>query len=205
MDLLDCEVHPIRCLVMNSSDPFLLLPSVLSQVSSVKQYKAWILEQGMWFKAPSPCVSECDMPNSLEPYLLPRWNTMYLSVLVRFLLVWRDAMTKATLNWGWLTGSEVQSIIIKAGSWECPGRYGAGGAESSTSSSKGRQEKTGFQAAKTRILSPHPQWHTSSNKATPILTRPHLQILPLPGLSISKPPHFSRKYLQVTRCLLYKK
>jgi len=31
-------------------------------------------------------------------------------------------MTKATLirtafNWGWLTGSEVQSIIIKVGSW----------------------------------------------------------------------------------------
>jgi hypothetical protein len=31
-------------------------------------------------------------------------------------------MTKATLlrttfNWGWLTGSEVQSIIIKAGTW----------------------------------------------------------------------------------------
>jgi len=35
-------------------------------------------------------------------------------------------MTKATLlkttfNWGWLTGSEVQSIIIKAGTWQHPG------------------------------------------------------------------------------------
>jgi hypothetical protein len=43
-------------------------------------------------------------------------------------------MTKATLirttfNWGWLTGSKVQSIIIKAGTWLHPGRHGAGGAE----------------------------------------------------------------------------
>jgi hypothetical protein len=47
-------------------------------------------------------------------------------------------MTKATLirtfKWGWLTGSEVQSIIIKAGGWQHPGWHGAGGAESSTSS-----------------------------------------------------------------------
>jgi len=50
-------------------------------------------------------------------------------------------MTKATLirrtfNWGWLTGTEVQSIIIKAGTWQHPGRLGAGKAESSTSSSE---------------------------------------------------------------------
>jgi hypothetical protein len=47
-------------------------------------------------------------------------------------------MTKATLikeniNHGWLTGSEVQSVIIKAGSM-APSRHGAReGAESSTS------------------------------------------------------------------------
>jgi hypothetical protein len=51
-------------------------------------------------------------------------------------------MTKATLirttfNWSWLIGSEDQSIIIKAGAWEHPGRHGAGRAESSTSSSEG--------------------------------------------------------------------
>jgi hypothetical protein len=51
-------------------------------------------------------------------------------------------MTKATLirstsNWAWLTGSEVQSTIIKAGTWQHPGRPGAGGAESSTASSEG--------------------------------------------------------------------
>jgi len=89
-------------------------------------------------------------------------------------------MTKATLvrtpatlvrtpfNWGWLTGSEVQSIIIKVGTWQHPGRHGAGGAESSASSSEGRQEKTGFQAARMRVLKPVPtvthflqQGHTS--------------------------------------------
>jgi hypothetical protein len=58
-------------------------------------------------------------------------------------------MTKATLrrttfNWAWLTGSEAQSIIIMMGAWQHPGRHGAGEAESSTSSSEGKQEKTGF-------------------------------------------------------------
>jgi hypothetical protein len=38
---------------------------------------------------------------------------------------------KTTFNWGWLTGSEVQSIIIKVGAWQYPGRHGAGRAESS--------------------------------------------------------------------------
>ena len=42
-------------------------------------------------------------------------------------------MTKATLirttfNWVWLTGSEIQSII-KTGTWQHPGRGGAGRAE----------------------------------------------------------------------------
>jgi hypothetical protein len=51
-------------------------------------------------------------------------------------------MTKATListtfNWGRLTGSEVQSMIIKAGMRQHPGRHGAGGDKSSTSSSEG--------------------------------------------------------------------
>jgi hypothetical protein len=51
-------------------------------------------------------------------------------------------MTKATFirtafHWGWLTGSEVQSIIIKAGTWQHPDRHGTEGAKSSTSSSEG--------------------------------------------------------------------
>jgi hypothetical protein len=52
-------------------------------------------------------------------------------------------MTKATLlrtkfSCGWLRGSKVQFIIIKVGAWQHPGRHGAGGAESSPSSSEGR-------------------------------------------------------------------
>jgi hypothetical protein len=43
---------------------------------------------------------------------------------------------KTTFNWGWLTGSEVQSIIITVGAWQYPVRHGTGGAESSMSSSK---------------------------------------------------------------------
>jgi hypothetical protein len=49
----------------------------------------------------------------------------------------KATLIRATLNWGWFTGSEVQSIIIKVGTWQCPGRHGAGGAESATSSSEG--------------------------------------------------------------------
>jgi hypothetical protein len=50
-------------------------------------------------------------------------------------------MTKAilirtTFNWGWLIGSEVQPIFITSGTWQHPGRHGAGVAESSTSSSE---------------------------------------------------------------------
>jgi hypothetical protein len=54
-------------------------------------------------------------------------------------------MTKATLirttfNWGWPAGSEVQSIIIKAGAWQEHGSMQAGMIQeelSSTSCSKG--------------------------------------------------------------------
>jgi hypothetical protein len=54
-------------------------------------------------------------------------------------------MIKATLmrtvfNWSWLTDSEVQSIIIKAGKWKHPGNVvqrEAGVSENSTSSFKG--------------------------------------------------------------------
>jgi hypothetical protein len=59
-------------------------------------------------------------------------------------------MTKASLiktfNWGWLTVSEVQSIIIKVGAWQYSGRHDTGRAESSTSSSK-----------YPNIFIPHPQ------------------------------------------------
>jgi len=60
-----------------------------------------------------------------------------VSYLVRVLLLSKDTMTKPTLigttfNWGWLIGSEVQSIIITVGTWQCPGRHDARKDESST-------------------------------------------------------------------------
>ena len=68
-------------------------------------------------------------------------------------------MTKATLirmtfNWGWLTDSEVLSIIIKVGSMVVS-KHDAGGAESSTPCSEGKQ-KTSIQAARMRDLKPTP-------------------------------------------------
>ena len=54
------------------------------------------------------------------------------------------------------TGSEVQSIISKAGAWQYPGRLGAGRAESSTFSSKGSQDQTVFQVARRRVSKPIP-------------------------------------------------
>jgi hypothetical protein len=69
-------------------------------------------------------------------------SEFFKETYLKVLLLCPDTMTEATLtrttfNWGWLTGSEVQSIIIKAEAWQCPGRHGAGGAVSSTSCSKG--------------------------------------------------------------------
>jgi len=46
----------------------------------------------------------------------------------------KATLIRTTFNWGWLTGSEIQSIIIKAGAWQHLGRHGAGGAENSASS-----------------------------------------------------------------------
>lgn len=54
-------------------------------------------------------------------------------------------MTKATFirtkfNWDWLPGSDVQSIIIKAGTWQYPGRHATGVTEGSTLFYKGGYE-----------------------------------------------------------------
>ena len=82
-------------------------------------------------------------------------------------------LIRTTFNWGWLTGSKVQPIIIKVGAWQCPGRHGTGGAENSTSSSEGQLEKTGFQEAR-REVSKHDRL-PSSNKAIPT---PYLLTVP---------------------------
>jgi hypothetical protein len=43
--------------------------------------------------------------------------------------VTKATLIRTTFNWGCLTGSEVQSIIIKVEVWQHPDRHGAGGAE----------------------------------------------------------------------------
>jgi hypothetical protein len=55
-------------------------------------------------------------------------------------------------NWDCLTGSDVQSTIIKGGTWQHPGRHGTRGAENSTSSSEGCQQNIDFQAARIRVI-----------------------------------------------------
>jgi len=66
-------------------------------------------------------------------------------------------LTRTTFNRGWLIGSEVQSIIIKAGAWQHP----AGMVQeelSSTSSPEGSQEQTEHpQADRRRVTTPTPQ------------------------------------------------
>jgi hypothetical protein len=86
-------------------------------------------------------------------------------------------MTKATLvktfNWGWLIGSEVQSITIKVGAWQHQGRHGAGGAESFTSYSEVHQKAGSYMVRRRVSLSTSivtyflQQGHTYSNKAIP--------------------------------------
>lgn len=103
-----------------------------------------------------------------------------------FPLLWRDTVTNATrirttLNCGWLTGSEVQSIIIKARTWQHPCRHGTGGAESSTSCSKGKQKTDSSTLG--RASKPTPQWHSSFNKVTPPNNSTPC------GVGTLKPPH----------------
>jgi hypothetical protein len=79
----------------------------------------------------------------------------------------------ATLIGQHLSGASLQvqrfnPLSLGRQAWQCPGRLGSGGAESSTSCSVGRSENTGFQAARRRVLKPMPtvthflqQGHTS--------------------------------------------
>ena len=58
---------------------------------------------------------------------IPHQRNFSLEHMEIVLGLYLDTMTKATLksttfNWGWLIGSEDQSIIIKVGTWQHPGR-----------------------------------------------------------------------------------
>jgi hypothetical protein len=63
-------------------------------------------------------------------------------------------LVRTTFHWDWLTGFSPFSLRWEHGSIQ--GRHGAGGAESSTSSSESCQQNTDFQAARMRILKPMP-------------------------------------------------
>ena len=73
-----------------------------------------------------------------------------------------------------------QACLAGMDAWQHPDRHGAGGAKSSTSLSKGRQEKTGSLAARRRVskstltvthflqqVMPSPKKTTQPNRATP--------------------------------------
>jgi hypothetical protein len=57
---------------------------------------------------------------------------------------------------GLATVLDDQSIIIKVGAWQYPGRHGPGGAESPTYCLEGTKEKLGFHPARMRVLKPKP-------------------------------------------------
>jgi hypothetical protein len=75
--------------------------------------------------------------------------------------------------------------------WQLPGRHGASeGVESSASRSEAQRIlfHTGWSWT-IGTQSPPPEWHTSSNKATPTPTMLHLPIAQLPEPSIFKLPY----------------
>ncbi|EDL04488.1 mCG147104 [Mus musculus] len=93
----------------------------------------------------------------------------------------KSSLIKDSINWGWLTGSEVQPVISKAGAWQYLGRHGGGGAESSTSSSQGCKQNTDFQAS----LSAHTHSNTPPTGLHLLLVPPPPQA-PFPWPSIYK-------------------
>jgi hypothetical protein len=65
-------------------------------------------------------------------------ESIFLSSLYILDISPKATLIRTTFNWGWLTGSEVQSIIFKAGAWQHLRRHGTGGAENSKSLFEGQ-------------------------------------------------------------------
>ena len=97
----------------------------------------------------------------------------------------KATLTRTTINWGWLTGSEVQSLIIKVGSMVMSVQALEKGLRVLHLVLKANRGRLSFR----HPLSPSLQWHTSFNKATPTLRKPQLLILPFLGPTIFKPPY----------------
>ena len=99
-------------------------------------------------------------------------EAMKPSVIVMVFLLWTDTITKATLirttlNWGCL---QVQRFSPSSSRWE-QGSIQAGITQAELRvlhiCLKAASWRLTSQTARIRVLSPPPQWHTYSNKATP--------------------------------------
>jgi hypothetical protein len=93
------------------------------------------------------------------------------------------------------------SLLSWQEAWQCAGRHGTREADSSTSS-KGKQEMTFFQAARKRVSKPTPTVTHFLQKAIPTLTRPNLLRVPLPGPSIFKTSQTHRLKLYLEMAIL---
>ena len=143
------------------------LPLTDSSMGTLQEKKMISPEYGQNSSSPKP--STC-----LESsFTRRRCHSLCMQAQIPSLLL-LFTLIRPTFNWGWLTGTEVQSIIIKVGAWQHPSRSNTGGSESSPSSSEGCQQNTRFQAARMRVLKPTPtvtcllqEGHTSQQFQSP--------------------------------------
>ena len=100
---------------------FLASPCSLLNLST---FSSFLSLGHMYPLTPLPYLNTT-FPFSWYPLQFCDWFSHVYTVLIRVSLLWTDTTTKATLkrttfNWGWLTGSEIQSSIIKVGAWQRP-------------------------------------------------------------------------------------
>jgi hypothetical protein len=107
----------------------------------------------------------------------------------------RQLLSRTTFNWVWLTGSEVQSIIIMVEKMAASRQVWLEELRVLYLVPKANWRRLPSRQVGGTSPSPPPEWHISSNKATPTPTRSHLLIVPLPGPSIFKSPQVWRKPL----------
>jgi hypothetical protein len=91
----------------------------------------------------------------------------------------KATLTRAAFNWGWVTGSEVQSILINARAWHIQ----AGMEQEDVSDLHLHLKAAGRRLAPTGL---------EGDSGTLPLTRSHLRV-PLPEPGIFKPPHFTHE------------
>ena len=110
------------------------MPPRLAVTIPEHYYAGFVVVFFFFFKAVSLCTFDCTGIHSVDQAGLELRDSPASASQVLGL---KACTIKATLKRGWLIGSEVQFIIIKAGTWWHLLRHGTGDAESSTSSSEG--------------------------------------------------------------------